>query len=198
MDPKAFAAAKEKLEIAKSKLAAMKAARNLDQLAHLWIEFLTEQHRVYLRLRKATEKGPGKGWFDRILHDQRNDDLLKYVLHARDAAEHGIEAVTQKRGGGFAVRAKEGLKSIHIKHMAINPRPGVALEMDSETAAQVDVIFHSNSVHLVAVTDRGTVYQPPKEHLGDHINNLNPISVAELAIAYLERKCAEAETNFGS
>src|SRR6266567_2927832 len=94
---KAFAAAKEKIQLAKDKLQKMRSATNLDDLEKLWGEFIAEQHRVFLRLKKATERGSGKGWFDNITHDQRTDELLKYLLHARDAAEHGIEPITEKR-----------------------------------------------------------------------------------------------------
>ncbi|MHC2401403.1 hypothetical protein ACVMGC_005947 [Bradyrhizobium barranii subsp. barranii] len=193
---KALEAAKEKLQLAKAKLDAMRNAKTLDELAALWGEFVAEQHRVYLRLRKATGHGPGKGWFDRILNEQRSDALLSYLLHARDAAEHGIEKITEKRDGGIGINPKQG-NSLHIKHMKISNGPhGVHIEADPETMAQIKVEFIPGKVHLVAVTDRREVYQPPATHLDQPISDLSPIVAAELAVQYLEAKLAEAEAKY--
>ncbi|MCP3462129.1 hypothetical protein [Bradyrhizobium sp. CCGUVB23] len=192
----ALAAANQKLQLAKGKLDAMRNAKTLDELAALWEEFVAEQHRVYLRLRKATEHGPGKGWFDQILNEQRSDELLSYLLHARDAAEHGIERITEKRGGGIGIGPKQG-NSLYVKHMQIsNGHDGVHVEVDPETMAQIKVEFIPGKVHLVAVTDRGKVYQPPVTHLGKPISDLSPIVAAELAVKYLETKLAEAEAKY--
>lgn len=90
IDQKALEAAHERLQRARDKVAAMEAAVNMRMLAQSWEEFLTLQQQVFLRLRKAFEGGRSKGWFDSVVNEQRNDDMLKYVMHARHADEHGI------------------------------------------------------------------------------------------------------------
>lgn len=192
-DPaKAFEAAQEKFAGAKAKLEAMKAAKTLDELSVLWEEFLAEYHRVLLRLRKATEQGNGKGWFNSILNSQRTDELLRYMLHARDAAEHGIEKITEKRPGGVAIRPKQG-NSILVRRMEIRgDHSGAKITIDPETMEEIEITFHPDNVSLVTVVDRGTAYQPPTSHLGRAIADVSPVALAEIAIAYLEAKIAEA------
>jgi hypothetical protein len=193
----ALAAAKEKLRLAEAKLAAMRDARTLDELATLWEEFVAEQHRVFLRLRKATEHGPGKGWFDQIINEQRSDELLKYLLHARDAAEHGIEKITEKKPSRIGIGPKQGNK-LEIGYLELKSHPGgiQMIKGDPKTMEQIAITFVPGKVQLVAVTDRGTIYQPPTSHLGKAIGDVNPISVAELAVAYLDAKVGEAEAKY--
>lgn len=151
--------------------------------------------RVFLRLKKATEHGAGKGWFDHIVNEQRNDELLGYLLHARDAAEHGIDQITEKRAGSVGIRSKGNC--LHVKELRLQSSPhGLQVTGDPETLKQLVVEFIPGTVHLIAVVDRGVVYQPPKNHLGKAIENPNPIAAAELAIVYLEMKLAEAEAYY--
>lgn len=68
--------------------------------------------------------------------------------------------------------------------------------MDSEAAAQLDIVFTPGGMHLLPVMDRGKTYQPPTHHLENELPMPNPISIAELAISYLETKLAEAIAKF--
>jgi hypothetical protein len=96
MDNKAIEAAKEKLKLAREKVAAMSTANQINMLAQLWEEFLTLQQQVFLRLKKAFECGPSKYWSDQLQFERRTDPMLQYVEQARHANEHGIE-ISQKR-----------------------------------------------------------------------------------------------------
>lgn len=194
---KALEAAKDKLRNARRKLDAMRTAKSLDDLAVFWEEFLTEQHRVFLRLKKATEYGSGKGWFDLITHDQRVDPLLGYMLHARDAAEHGIEKITEKMPPAIGLVPKnDGV--LHIKHLEFNNKHGrMEINADPDTLKQFKFSFIPAKIQLIAVVDRGTVYPPPKMHLGKEIEkDINLIGIAELAITYLEQKVDEAGARY--
>jgi hypothetical protein len=175
----------------------MRNAKTVDELAILWEEFLAEQHRVYIRLKKATEqiKG-GKSWFEAIEVAQRSDELLQYVFQARGANEHGIENITAKEDGGWRLKPKSG-NSIHVKHMEVRGSPeGTSILMDHETGNQVIVEFFPAQVRLIPVDSRGATYNPPTQHLGSPILDATPIMIAELAIAFLESKIREAETDF--
>jgi hypothetical protein len=195
MDQRAFAAAKEKFQLAKIKFEAMKTATDLPHLAQLWGEFLTEQHRVFLRLKKAAEHGRGKGWFDVIAAEQRADDLLKYCLHARNAHEHGIERITNSTPSTMAIIPK--VNRLFIKEMTIRTDAnGTHITADPETMNNIFLNWNPGSVNLIAVKDRGQIYHPPFKHLNKIIEHPTPISVADMTVAYLESKISDAEIKF--
>lgn len=175
MDREAFKIVKMALDIAKAKVEAMKRAITPDQCISSWHEFLGAQHRVFARLKFVTMKDASKGWFDQVTNEQRSDDLLKYLLHARDQHEHGGREVIQYR-----------------------PQTTV-FTMDPNTwgpTALTPVLTAPAHIRIVPVTDRSTQYLLPKSHLGKPIDKNDPITIAILAIAYLESKVAELEARF--
>ena len=195
MDQKAFAAAKEKLQIAKTKYEAMQTATDLPHLAQLWSEFLTEQHRVFLRLRKATERNSSKGWCDAMIAEQRTDDLLKYCLHARNAHEHGIEKITNSTPSALEIGSKTS--SFFIKEMTIkNVSNVIHIASDPETYQNMILSWSPGSVNFIPVSDRGQTYYPPAKHLDKTIECNTPISAAHNAVLYLEKKIVDAEYLF--
>jgi hypothetical protein len=192
---RAFDAAKEKLSIAHSKVAAMRAANDIYALAGLWEEFLTLQQQVFLRLRKAFEHGQSQAWSDAVFNEQRTDEMLKYILHARNANEHGIDNITETSPSQLTIKPKEGT-TLSVKHMIVDSRgPAPWVAMDHETMAKAVVSFLPATIKLVRVRDRGIDYDPPTNHLGQRLD-ATPIIVAELTTSYLARKVTEAENQF--
>lgn len=192
MDDKAFAAAKEKLALSRERLAEMKAAEDIVRLNRAWSEFLTEAQRVFTRMRKATNDGPSKGWFDGILNVRGDDDLLSYILHARNAEEHGIERITSARPGGLKVNiGGDG----YVDSMKIEQKAD-AVKVTYRGKNPITFEPIAASVDLIAVLDRGIMYQPPKTHLGEKLSAVTPIAVAELAQAYLDKIMTEADEKF--
>lgn len=193
MDSAAFARAKLECETAQTKLSAMRTAPDIKTLAALWSEFLTSAQRCFTKLRKATEAGPSKGWMDQVVHTRNQDELLSYILHARNADEHGIKAITEEKDATFSLRPKVGT-DLHIKSFAIT---GGQILIDRETADKVVMEFTPRTIRLAPVTDRGRTYDPPRTHLGQPVDNPDPITVAELASSYLAGIVAEAAQKFG-
>src|SRR4051794_1216811 len=94
----------------------MKATGDLATKQAMWAEFLLAVSGIYSML-KAGAKGNGwsGAWVARKLQERHDDPLLSYLHHARDAEEHGIEAVTditnsniQLPPGSWAVFAATG------------------------------------------------------------------------------------------
>jgi hypothetical protein len=216
IDEKASERAKAACKAASEKLAAMKTTKDQQHLSVLWSEFLIYTQRTFTRLRKATERGSSKGWSDNVLDVRSNDELLSYILHARNADEHGIEPITHRQASGFTLHPKEekpwGAASTmremsrraedHIASLGMEleirsaPQPGEVLSEPSGriiTRLAAEVRFYPERVRLVPVRDRGRVYQPPSNHLGTPINDASPIGIATLAVAYLEAIISEAE-----
>ena len=175
MDREAFKIVKIALNDAKAKLALMKRAVTPEACISSWQDFLVAQHRVFAKLKYVTMNDPSKGWFDQITNERRTDDLLKYLLHARDQLEHGGRDVIQHR------------------------RQTTLLQWDqNQTGADAfkPIMTVPAHVRIFPVIDRSTKYLLPKLHLGKTLDKSDPISIAELALMYLDSKVSEAETCF--
>jgi hypothetical protein len=195
MNAKALEAAKEKLDIARDKVAAMSAARDIKMLAQLWEEFLTLQQQVFLRLKKAFELGPSKSWSDRLQFERRTDAMLQYVEQARHANEHGIENITETAQSKIAFKPRQG-NSISVNYMEIDTKNNsTKISMDPVTAAQIEFEFIPGSVELLKIKNRGVEYAPPSSHFGKAIT-CSPIYIADLTNTYLYNKIIEAEARF--
>jgi hypothetical protein len=196
MDGMALEAAKEKLQHAREKVAAMTAATDIRMLARLWEEFLTLQQQVFLRLKKAFEHGHSKLWSDTVINDQRSDEMLRYLKHARNADEHGIHKITETNTGGLGIRPRQG-DTLHVNRMVLDTRgPTPVIAMDQETASNALIVFIPASVKVIAVRDRGVNYDPPTSHLGNPIVS-SVISMAALTVSYLANRMQEGEIKFG-
>jgi hypothetical protein len=63
----------------------------------LWENFLIAANGIYSKLeRGAKTNGKSKAWYGRKKHERKNDPLLSYLHHARNAAEHGIQRITSR------------------------------------------------------------------------------------------------------
>lgn len=188
MNDKAFEAAKEKLQLAREKAAAMSVASDIRMLAQLWEEFLTLQQEVFLRLKKAFELGPSKSWSDSLQHERREDAMLQYVEQARHANEHGIEKITETDHSKIAFKPRQG-NSINVEYMEIdNTGHTTKIVMDPSTAVQISFEFIPGSVKLFKVRNRG---------VDNHITCYT-VYIADLTTTYLSNKISEAEALFSS
>jgi hypothetical protein len=189
MDKTAFDGAKDKLRLLIDKLEAMERAQSLQQLSDCWLDFLNETQRVFLKMKKATEKGSSKGWFDKIQNERTSDDMLSYVLHARNADEHGISQVTRIDNGGIGINVGGD-----VEHMELRQENG-RLDVKYKGKNPLHFNFIPGAVKLLPVFDRGIKYDAPKLHLGKIIEQ-NPMTVARLTVDYLKRIIKDAETKF--
>ena len=189
MDKKAYARARQEADLAAAKLNAMQNAVDLASYAQLWSEFLGHIQRTFTKMKIATTKGASKGWYDKIESQRRDDELLSYIRHARNADEHGVEPVTVQRPGGIGIGPKIG-NSLYVDHLEI--RNGEMI-IGPELAKNAKIEFIPASVHLSSVRDRGLDYQPPRNHLGTTLQETTPIVVAQAALKYLQTMLSEAE-----
>src|ERR1700732_2996063 len=104
MKPEAIHHARERLKKAENAVASLRSAKNLDAAEAAWVEFLIAANSIYSKLENGA-KGGGRSeaWFGRMKHDRKNDELLNYIHHARNVDEHGIERITEKDPGYFAI-----------------------------------------------------------------------------------------------
>src|SRR5258705_7260992 len=108
MDRQAFGRAREEAGKATQKIAEIRQAKTLREITDLWSGFLTDIQRSYTKLRIACRSGPSKGWCDNVFHTRNADDLLNYVLHARNADEHGVAKIPSLSAGLLAELSSGG------------------------------------------------------------------------------------------
>jgi hypothetical protein len=203
LEPNAFERAQEHLRSAKQKYSIMMTSGDVHQITNAWSELLTQIHRAFVKLRKATKRKAAKLWYDHIEEERKNDELLSYVRHARNADEHGIDRLSEHEMVLLMRNPEDG--SVHFEHTWTHDgspfqiTPGV-------DKSKLKVVGQMARIHLKAVVNRGITYLPPRHHLGDRIGDFfgrdveeaHAIAVANLAIRYLDSKIVEAQAKFGS
>lgn len=141
--------------IAEQKFQALMKSHPVDQTMVAWSDFLVHAQRTYDRLGKACNKGPAKGWFDKIASLRKTDPLLQYMHQARNADEHHGMVVVESR------RLRVGnskIKVLQYGHGSIDP--------DSEFEGDVEI---QRVPRLVPVVNRGQNFNLPTRHLGEEV-----------------------------
>jgi hypothetical protein len=178
MQRKAVEAAERELELARDycrKALETKIRRDFD---HAWHNFLMCANRVFTRLEHGAKKGPSKGWFDAIKNLRKTDPLLNYMMHARNASEHGDPVLGYDKGAEApSISRFYGSEAFTPEGLTGPPRFSIEWQP-----------------RLLPVKARnGVFHHPPTSHLGKPIVPV-PEVVAETMIAYRADRIAEAHT----
>ena len=64
-------------------------------------------------------------------------------------------------------------------------------------ASNAETKFTPQTIELIGVRNRGQVYSPPKSHLGQPIDHVNPVTVANLATSFIGKKVLELKGMIG-
>jgi hypothetical protein len=197
MDSRAVEHAKDQLELAEQAFEKLKAADDYKSAERAWTDFIMASARLYSKLEQGA-KGYGKSdpWFGRKKHERRHDPLLRYLRHARNSAEHGIEYVVARIAGdqlaiGGPLKFGEQRKFlIHKLDEKKNP-----------VGEPVEAMQEGPTIRLVRVHDTvyGDNFDPPKEHLGTRVpySGVLPQVVGELGLVYFRQLVSEAEEYVG-
>jgi hypothetical protein len=186
MDRQAFVRSRAEADKASQKIAAIRNARTLPEIADHWSGFLTDIQRAYTKLRIACREGPSKGWCDNVFSLRNTDDLLRYVHQARHADEHGVAKITEEKQGTIGVGPKEG-DSLEVDHAQIGRGQIVT---GPKMAANARIIVTPGEVCLVPVRNRGAT------HLGEELSSATLLEVAERADRFLRGKLDDANSKF--
>jgi hypothetical protein len=181
MEPLAVEQAKTRLQKAEKSLEALRIASNYEEAEEAWSDFLTAASALYSKLEQGSKSnGKSAGWYGRKKHERRKDQLLRYLHHARNSNEHGVERVVARLPGN-----KFGFKG---RPMKFGEREPVKIQRIDDKRQpigdQVDGFLDGPSLRLVRVHD--TIYDdyfdPPEEHLGTKIGlaDKTPLGVGSL------------------
>lgn len=184
--------AQARLDKARTSLARIRASTSYADFVSAWTDFLVNANSVYTILEQGAKSSPQcRQWFGGKKKERRADPLLQYLHQARNADEHGLEPVSQLRGGSFSLSA-EG--SIHIERLAIDGNGNIDLRLGPDSTGKPVIKLTPATAVLLPVTDDrfGATFQPPLEHKGVKLTDTSPAAVAALGLVYHEALLAEA------
>lgn len=165
-------------------------AQNFEAFEEAWSDFLQASSRVYDKLQAGTTRPRSYAWFGAKLKERKQDPLLRYIHHARNVDQHGLTATTERKAGRFSLKGDAHIHRLTSDGRKVvldySPLPGNYRPPKIELAPA--------HVGLARVRDRGDWYEVPDAHLDQRLLEPRPIQVAELALNYLGRMLAEAET----
>ena len=183
----------EQLEKTKLFIDKMKNASTSAQYEEAWIDFLHNLERIWNKTVSHLKRSPKyQGWTLRGKAEtlRRKDPLLSYLINARGAEEHTIADITGREPGGIVINPAEGT-ALTIKEMTIDDGK-ISINADNP----IKIEFIPSKMKLLPVINRGRKYDLPTSHLGESIDDKNPIEIARLAIKFYEGYIEEAEKHF--
>ena len=168
-----------------------------------WSDLLLSGNAVYTKLEQGSKfSGHSNAWFGRRKKERKDDPLLSYMLHARNSDEHSIEDITRRVGAGeasFTIIDKPEQPFDPMKlagmslHVDLDHRGHVKLRSSDET--RIATTMHErDTLILTPVRDRGQTYNPPTSHAGAGLDDLSPVAVGSVYLAYLGALIAEARS----
>lgn len=193
MDGTAVDQAKRHLSRAGRARQALSIAKTIEETRSAWSDFLNAVAAIYEILKVGSGKyGSSAGWYGRVIKERKQDELLRYLHHARNSDYHGLEEVTGDKGlrvlrlmpdgtyaGAMTTDSGDGDLS-SFRSGVINP--------DGTQTIITTPIIQTKFATLVAVTDElhGDRFEVPTRHWGEDYNFHEPINAAATATPYLE------------
>lgn len=181
------------LELAKARAAieSMRNAKTLDEFEESWKEYLGRLERVWTKGINHFGKSPKwNGWKGKFEPLRRSDPLLSYFINARGADEHTVNEIVGRERGGIGINAAEG-NSLYIERMEIKHG-----KIFIQSPQKIRVDFFPAKTTLLPVTNRGRTYPVPTEHLGNPVDSMNVIAVAEAGVHFYAQFLSQAEEFF--
>lgn len=169
----------------------MRNAKSLDEFEEGWKNYLHRIERVWNKAVGHYGKSPRwNGWKARYERLRKDDPLLAYLINARGADEHTVGEITACDQGGIGVNAAEG-NILHIERMEMRKR-----RLFIKSPQRLRVTFIPHRTKLVPVVNRGRTYPVPTSHLGQPVNPLNVIEIAEAGAKFYGDFLDEVEKFF--
>lgn len=184
-------APRAELEKAKKAIQEMEQAASLDEFEEAWKAFLHRLERSFNKAQAHFKKSPKwDAWWGRFKNLRATDELLSYLINARGADEHSVEAIVARGGGGIGIGPAFG-SELYIERMTINN--GV---IDIRSPQPIRVNFIPDRTKLLPVRNRGRDYKVPIVHLGKAIDPEDVVGIARLGHAFYSDFLDSAEAYF--
>lgn len=179
----------KELKRAEAELEAMKTATDVHARLHHWVELLRAVDRLWNKSEGWFSRSPKwKPWQGRYVRLRRTDELLKYMLYARNVEEHSAEPSAVVAPGATVIG--RGSQSVFIDELRIDSRGQIAKYKGSHP---LEVI--PPTVVTRVVDNRGVVVKPPTMHLGKPMT-ANVMEMGEAGLAFYRAFLEAAEAAF--
>lgn len=198
MDSRAITKAESRLRVAKQAAQDLPSCRDFEAFTDTWYKFLTSAKNIYTVLEQGAKTSPqSRQWFGAKATFRRNDPLLQYLYEARNADEHGLEPISEVRGGDLRFSFPEGDFSgaVHVRRISesLSEQNFKIIDVDCSDGKTIDTFQSIPKARLIEVDARGNrKIQPPINHKGKNIDDRSPEAVASLALVYLDSLISEA------
>lgn len=189
MNPKAIPKVRARLSEARAAIYDIeKDAPGLPIFQDRWHTFLVKSCSIYSILEQAA-KGHNESvaWFGRKKHERKRDPLLSYLHHARNCDQYSVDGSSEKSES--TVISTNRYSKVVTSNVPGKP-PKLVMTVNKPSGFRIlPAGFHLTRV----VDDRfGDTFYPPSEHLGSSIERNDPVTVAKLALDYIEEMVNEA------
>jgi len=186
--PNELLGVKEEIERAARYLKRMEEATHLIAISDWWKAYLDTFVKVRNKIIGATKQLAGDeqkagSWSGQYEKKIRDSDLLSYVLHARNADNHGLQAIVTQLDGKLGITS-DGVTT--IKTLVVTKK-GIEVTFEGSPP---NLSIVPGCVFAVPVTDSGEVYSPPK-------GNVGLFQLAQGSLAFLEQWVGDTVKKFG-
>ena len=193
----AVAKAKVRFQKATKALEAIRDSEKFSELEFAWTDYLHAHNSIFTILEQGAKNNPqSRQWFGAKKKFRKADSLLNYLHQARNADEHGISSVIERRlSGGITFGEQPAGAGRKITKVTFKPAGGkeVVLEQDDGGISSVTVLRPVFLLLKVRNTRFGGEWEPPSAHLGEPLRSPRPIQVAEIGLQYVANLISEAE-----
>jgi hypothetical protein len=169
--------ARDRLASARARLVELESSKDYNAARRCWYDFLLPSNAVFSVLEQGA-KGQNKSapWFGSKRRERRDDPLLRYVHHARNADEHNVPSVTEL-DRQKVVMVEDGKPIAEIRDVVGNKGTFYSLSADpSPNLTKINEMrVYPDRAKLIRVYDSGVWYDPPSEHLGLQIEDNGPM-----------------------
>ena len=177
------------LDRAEIQLHVMQSATNLDVYEGAWKCFLTDIETAWnLCLDAVKGNGRAQQIVSSTNRDRKNDDLVRYLMHARNSRTHSIRPITERVLGATTVVG--GAHGGVILPGTITGGDPTATRL--ETSGNITVSFQPARMEVIEVQDRGHSYPPPSSHQGSPLSTCIPHALAAMGLIYYRSAVSSA------
>jgi hypothetical protein len=188
----------KRLEKARAALQRLDQATDLPETESAWSDLIMAAASIYSKLENGSKvSGHATAWYGRVKHERKNDSLLSYIHHARNADEHCVEDITRIANREAQIRFHEPYDPAKLEGKQIffgRDLRGNPTFRGSEGAPFSIEAYNEPTLVLVPVRDPryNDKFAPPDKHLGQQLADTTPRAIGHLAVAYLERLINDA------
>jgi hypothetical protein len=171
-------------------LTQMQSAEDLNEYEKAWVDFLHYLDRAWNKLGKHAHAGGSvQKYLSEVNRLRKDDELLLYLVQARNTDEHTIQQIVGKQAACLTITGGIGGGTIHRGVFEGSGRVGNLLH-----DGNLEIRFHPERLEVIPVSNRGVIYPAPESHLGGLIKTRIPHELAKIALKYYE---SNAQLIFG-